>query len=180
MALARPGTLRAQLALLTFGGVLVATAFVAWEAWSTRRLLRERALAETRQLASQTAQAVQEGLGSAQELVVSFSEWPATRALGAGDCSAYAARLLAASPRYANIGAADTTGRVFCSGTPLRQPASFAAEPWFGSVEDCPPASLTKVPFPSRMFMNRSLPATLTGICCVAPTWSSRSPSSPE
>lgn len=131
MALGRPGTLRAQLALLTFGGVLVATAFVTWEALSTRRLLRQRALAETRLLASQTAQAVKEGLGGAQELVLSFSEWSAARAHQAEECSAYAARLLAASSRYSNIGAADTAGDMFCSGAPLREATSLAAEPWF-------------------------------------------------
>lgn len=128
---ARPRTLRGQVTLLAVAGLAVAAGFVAWEASQTRQLLRQRALAEAALLAAQMAQAVRDGLDASQELVLTFAEGPASHEGEHEACSAFADRLLRASTRYANIGAADSTGEVYCSGADFRPPLTLANEPWF-------------------------------------------------
>jgi PAS domain S-box-containing protein len=128
------GSLRSQVALLTLLAVVLAAGFIAWDIHTTRRFLERHARLETRSLAEGVARAVQQALAGAEEAVLGLAEGPATLTRDPAACSRSAARLRGTTGRLANIGAADRTGRVYCSALPIPPDLEVTTGAWLREV----------------------------------------------
>lgn len=70
-------------------------------------------------------------IDGARPLLVALAQLPPVRHRDPAACNALFARLLEQYPFYANIGANEPNGDIFCSGLSLVQPVSSADRVWF-------------------------------------------------
>ncbi|HET6398600.1 MAG TPA: ATP-binding protein, partial [Candidatus Thermoplasmatota archaeon] len=79
---------------------------------------RDEARDATEDLLAQAAQEHATRIQGAQALLTAAVHAASVQAFTEDDCDAYLARLMAAAPRYANLGVADAAGQVHCSAVP--------------------------------------------------------------
>jgi len=70
-------------------------------------------------------------IASTRQLLVTLAELSELRPEHASQCNALLARLLPLNAAYANLGAADADGNIFCSAVPTTQPVNVADRSWF-------------------------------------------------
>ncbi|MFN3742992.1 MAG: PAS domain S-box protein, partial [Anaerolineales bacterium] len=124
-------SLRFRLVALVLLAILPAMGLAVYD--MAREVSRERAHAQERALQGVhlVATAHQNLIASTRQLLAALADLPELRPGRGKECSALLARLLPLHASYANFGAADRNGEVFCSAVPLRAPVNVADRAWF-------------------------------------------------
>jgi len=113
-------SLRARLLLLVLLAVLPAVGLTLYTAWEQRRQAAVVAQKEALTLAESASADHERLIEGARQLLVGLARLPEVRKRDARSCSALFADLLNQYRMYANIGAVDPRGSVFCSALPSR------------------------------------------------------------
>ena len=117
-----------SLVLLVVSPAWVLTLYTAWEVHQhERNEVQKNALRLAQIASSHQERLIEEGL----HLLVGLARLPEVQGCNSDACCRLFADILRQYPRYANLGAADPNGDVFCSAVPLRQPQNFANLPGF-------------------------------------------------
>ncbi len=124
-------SLRARLILLV---LLSAIPFFFLTVLSIERLRRDTETAartQALQVAKLAAQQQERVIEGARSLLIPLAQAGALRTSDPTLCNGLTARLLSESPSFANVGAANLRGEVFCSALPQPTPLNVAGRPWF-------------------------------------------------
>ena len=125
------GSLRTRLVLLILVAVVPAMAVMFYTAFEQRRL-DKRAI--EKKLAHLTRMEVREErqiLEAGRQLLQAMAHFVQSSASDQLSCSSFFADLLQHYQRYANLGAVNPEGQVFCSGVPLPGPTDASDRIWF-------------------------------------------------
>ncbi len=124
-------SLRARLLLLVLLAVLPALGLILHSGLEQRRqaadLVENRGLQLSRLAAANQRRLIDDS----RRLLISLSHLRELRASSAAECSALFAKLLAAYPYHANLGAIHTNGDMFCSALPMDDPVNLADRSYF-------------------------------------------------
>ncbi|HEX7589172.1 MAG TPA: hybrid sensor histidine kinase/response regulator, partial [Anaerolineae bacterium] len=124
-------SLRARLILLVLLALLPAFVLALYGDLQQRRLetlqVQDNALRLARSIASDQARL----LDSAHQLLAVLAQLPQLHSRDMAPCNLLMAGLLKQYPVYANLGAADPNGDVFCSGVPLQNPVNIGDRAYF-------------------------------------------------
>ena len=129
-AKSRPWDLRARLFILVLLAILPALAIQAYNEIELKRSREAEVRVDALRLAKFASGELDRIVENGHGLLVAFANLPAVRNQDASECSAYAAALNKAFPKYVALGATDLDGRVFCSSVPITPEAS-ATDRWF-------------------------------------------------
>src|SRR3989304_1897478 len=134
-------SLRVRLILLVLLAVIPALGLILYTGLEQRRLateeIRETALRLARLVSNEQARIIQ----GTRQLLVGLSELPVVRTQDHRFCSALFADLLKLHPLYANLGAVEANGKLFCSALPITESVNVAARAWFqGAVQTHEPS----------------------------------------
>ncbi len=127
-------SLRVRLLLLVLLAALPALGLILYTDLEQRRLSATQAQEDALRLARLAAADQAQLIRSAQQLLTALAQLPAVRNGDSDTCTMLFTRLFKQYPVYANLGAAQPTGAVFCSVAPLTQPISVAGSAWFQRV----------------------------------------------
>ena len=122
--------LRARLFILVLLAILPAVATQAYNEIELKRSREAEVRVDALRLAKFASGELDRIVENGHGLLAAFANLPAVRNRDAGECSAYAAALNKAFPKYLALGATDLDGRVFCSSVPITPEAS-ATDRWF-------------------------------------------------
>lgn len=123
--------LRVRLLLLVLLAVIPAFALILYSGREERRHRATEVEEEALRLARLVSVEHKHLVDGSRELLLALSRFPPVRQADAAGCTALFADLLKRYPRYANLGASDAEGKVFCSALPLRGPVSIADRAFF-------------------------------------------------
>jgi len=127
----RFASLRVRLLLLVLVALVPAVGLSLYAVLEQRQLstlaVQETALRLARLASSDQGRLVT----STRQLLIGLARLPEVRARDGQRCGALFAELLAQYPLYANLGAIDGEGRLFCSGLPARAPINLADRAYF-------------------------------------------------
>ncbi len=127
-------SLRARLLLLVLLAALPALGLILYTDLEQRRLAATQAQEDALRLARLAAADQAQLIQGAHQLLTALAQLPAVRNGDSDTCTMLFTRLFKQYPVYANLGAAQPNGEVFCSVTPLTQPISVAGSAWFQRV----------------------------------------------
>jgi len=127
-------SLRARLLLLVLLAALPALGLILYTDLEQRRLAATQAQEDALRLARLAAADQAQLIQGAHQLLTALAQLPAVRNGDSATCTTLFTKLLKQYPVYANLGAAQPNGEVFCSGAPLTQPISVAGSAWFQRV----------------------------------------------
>lgn len=124
-------SLRLRLVALVLLAILPAMGLAVYNA--VQDVNRERARAQERALQGMHIVATEHRvlIASTHQLLAALADLPELRPGRGEECSALLARLLPLHASYANFGAADRNGNVFCSAVPMSAPVNVADRAWF-------------------------------------------------
>jgi C4-dicarboxylate-specific signal transduction histidine kinase len=123
-------SLRIRLLLLVLLGVLPALGLTLYVSWEHERQARAAVQHDALRLAELAAADHQRLIEGARQLLAALARLPDVRQASPA-CPRLFADLLTQYRSYANLGVADPTGHVVCSGVPLAGPASAADRAYF-------------------------------------------------
>jgi len=134
-------SLRVRLILLVLLAVIPALGLILYTGLEQRRLateeIQETALRLARLVSNEQTRIIQ----GTRQLLVGLSELPVVRTQDHRFCSALFADLLKLHPLYANLGAVEANGKLFCSALPITESVNVAARAWFqGAVQTHEPS----------------------------------------
>ena len=122
-------SLRVRLMLLVLLAVIPALVLILYTASEDRRRektkVEENALQLARLASANQERLIEEG----HHLLIGLAQIPAVRSLNSAACSRLFAGMLKQYPRYANLGAVDPNGNIFCSAVPLNRPLNIGDRP---------------------------------------------------
>jgi PAS domain S-box-containing protein len=124
-------SLRVRLILLVLLAVLPALGLTIWNAEQARQRETAKVQEDAQRLTRLTASNVEQFVEGARQLLVAISRLSQVRDHDVGGCDAVLADLLKQYPHYANLGAAEPDGDLFCSALPLTGPVNSADRAWF-------------------------------------------------
>jgi signal transduction histidine kinase len=127
-------SLRARLLLLVFLAAIPALGLILYTDLEQRRLAATQAQEAALRLAQLAAADQAQLIQGAHQLLIALAQLPAVHAGDSDTCTSLFTKLIKQYPVYANLGAAQPNGEVFCSGAPLTQPISVAGSAWFQRV----------------------------------------------
>ena len=127
-------SLRARLLLLVLLAALPALGLILYTDLEQRRLAATQAQEDALRLARLAAADQAQLIQGAHQLLTALAQLPAVRNGDSATCTMLFTKLLKQYPVYANLGAAQPNGEVFCSVAPLTQPISVAGSAWFQRV----------------------------------------------
>lgn len=122
---------RVRLLLLVLLAFLPATGLILYTAWEQRRQAALRVQESALWLAAVASSDHQRLVEGARQLLTGLARLPEVRRRESRACSVLFRDLLAQYRVYANLGAIDSRGEVFCSGLPLSGPLSLADRLYF-------------------------------------------------
>jgi len=125
-----PSGLRARLVALALLAVLPALGLVAFTAKQNRDTLARQVEESSLRLARLTSGEHERAIEGARQLLTGLARIPEIQKAGAA-CERFLADLLQRFPTYANFGAADLRGRIFCSALPTQGAVSIADRSYF-------------------------------------------------
>ncbi len=124
-------SLRVRLILLVLLATIPALGLILYTGLEQRRLateeIRETALRLARFVSSDQTRMIQ----GTRQLLVGLSELPEVRTRNDRFCSALFADLLKLQPLYANLGAVESDGKLFCSALPITETVNVSSRAWF-------------------------------------------------
>ncbi|MBI3029234.1 MAG: PAS domain S-box protein [Candidatus Rokubacteria bacterium] len=123
--------LRVRLLLLVLLAILPASGLILYTVWEQRRQATMEAQEKALQLATVVSTDHERWIEAARQLLTGLARLPEVRRGDSRACSRLFADLLSQYRVYANLGAIDPTGNVFCSALPLTGPVSVADRPYF-------------------------------------------------
>src|SRR5712691_91045 len=127
-------SLRVRLLLLVLLAALPSLGLILYTHLEQRRLAATQAQEDALRLARLAAADQAQLIQGAHQLLTALAQLPAVRNGDLATCTTLFTKLLKQYPVYANLGAAQPNGEVFCSGAPLTQPISVAGSAWFQQV----------------------------------------------
>ncbi|HJY82107.1 MAG TPA: cache domain-containing protein, partial [Candidatus Binatia bacterium] len=127
-------SLRARLLLLVLLAAIPALGLILYIDLEQRRLAATQAQEAALRLAQLAAADQAQLIQGAHQLLTALAQLPAVHAGDSATCTTFFTKLLKQYPVYANLGAAQANGEVFCSVVPLTQPVSVASSAWFQQV----------------------------------------------
>jgi len=127
-------SLRVRLLLLVLLAALPALGLILYTDLEQRRLAATQAQEDALRLARLAAADQAQLIQGAHQLLAALAQLPAVRSGDSDTCTMLVTRLFKQYPVYANLGAAQPNGKVFCSVAPLTQPISVAGSAWFQRV----------------------------------------------
>jgi signal transduction histidine kinase len=117
-------SLRVRLMLLVLLAVIPILGLMVYTASEDRQREKTKVEGNALQLARLASGNQERLIEEGRHLLIGLARLPEVRSRNADACSKLFADLLKQFPRYANLGAADPNGNVFCSAVPLRRPMS--------------------------------------------------------
>ncbi len=129
-------SLRVRLILLVLLAIIPALGLILYTGLQQRRLAieetQETALRLARLVSNDQARIIQ----GTRQLLVGLSELPEVRTQNHRFCSALFADLLKLHALYANLGAVEANGKLFCSALPITESVNVAPRAWFqGAIQ---------------------------------------------
>ena len=124
-----PSSLRGRLALLVVVALLPVTALVFAQNLGERQHLSDEARADALGAAQSIAGEERRLVEVAIDLLTAISASPDVHAFGTDSCNDVFERLLEESDGYANMGIADSSGFLRCSGLPFNPPVDVSDRP---------------------------------------------------
>jgi PAS domain S-box-containing protein len=122
-------SLRVRLMLLVLLAVIPALVLVLYTASEDRRRekanVQQNTLQLTRLASGNQERLIEEG----RHLLIGLAQIPAVRSCNSDACNRLFAAMLKQFPRYANLGAVDPNGNIFCSAVPLSRPINIGDRP---------------------------------------------------
>lgn len=126
-----PSSLRVRLLVLVLLALLPAFGLILYTAFEQRRQtaldVQDTALRLARLASSDHGRLIT----GTHQLFIGLAQLPAVRSRNARECNELLARLMAQYPLYANIGAIDPEGHLYCSGAPIAGPVDLADRAYF-------------------------------------------------
>lgn len=127
-------SLRVRLLLLVLLAVAPLLALVLYSASEYRQREKTKVLENALQLARLASSQQERFIEEGRHLLVGLAQLPELRRRNAVACSKLFADLLKRFPRYANLGATDPNGDIFCSAVPLQRPLNINDRPGIKSA----------------------------------------------
>ena len=124
-------SLRARLIQLVLLAILPAIGLILYTAAEERRRASHEAASEALRLARVVSLSHQRLIDSTRQLLVMLSRLPEVRKHEPRACGALFSELLKGYPSYANLGAGNLKGDLFCSAVPLTKPVNMADRSYF-------------------------------------------------
>jgi len=124
-------SLRVRLILLVLLAIVPAFVMMVYSAAEQRQRDGAQAQETALRLARLASSKQEELIEDARHLLIALAQISAVRGRDPVTCSALLANLLKGYTRYANLGAADSAGDIFCSAVPLTAPVNAADRAWF-------------------------------------------------
>ncbi|MBI4595402.1 MAG: response regulator [Candidatus Tectomicrobia bacterium] len=126
------GSLRLRLALFVFLALIPAFLLILKTGLEQRKQAAEDAQERALRLARYAAGNQEARVEGARQLLLALAQLPEVREHNRASCAELFANILKHYPRYANLGAAEVDGSVFCSAVPrLGKPINIADKNWF-------------------------------------------------
>lgn len=124
-------SLRARLIQLVLLAILPAVGLILYTGAEERRRASRDATSEALRLARVVSISHQRLIDSTRQLLVVLSRLPEVRGHEPRVCGALFSELLKGHPPYANLGATNLKGDIFCSAVPLSKPVNIADRSYF-------------------------------------------------
>lgn len=124
-------SIRFRLLLLVFLAIVPALGLALWTGLEHRRMAAAQAQQEALRLARIASSDHERLIEGARQLLIALAQLPPVRTRDTPACSALFATLLKQYRIYANLGAIEPDGDVFCSALPLSGPLNLADRPYF-------------------------------------------------
>ncbi len=124
-------SLRVRLLLLVLVAVIPAWGMIGYTASEQRRIAVGRIQQNVLRLAEFSAREEEQVLQGTRQILIALANFVRTADSNPAGCSAFCTDLLKQFRRYANIGAVDPSGNVFCSAVPFNKPTNAADQIWF-------------------------------------------------
>ena len=124
-------SLRVRLMLLVLVAVIPAWLVIAYNAAEQRRKAVADIQKNVLRLVESSAREEEQVLQGTRQILISLANFIRQTDAGTNACSAFCDDLLRQFSRYANIGAVDSKGNVFCSAIPLDHPINAVDQSWF-------------------------------------------------
>jgi signal transduction histidine kinase len=124
-------SLRFRLMLLVLVAVIPAWGMIAYTASEQRRIAVKQIQQSVLQFAEFSAREEKQVLQGTRQILIALANFLRTVDDGPPGCSVFCASLIKQFSRYANLGAINANGDVFCSAVPLNKPTSAATQAWF-------------------------------------------------
>jgi len=129
-------SLRARLILLVLLAIIPALGLILYTGLEQRRLATEEIQETAQRLARLVSNDQARIIQGTRQLLVGLSELPEVRTQNHRFCSALFADLLKLHSPYANLGAVEPNGKLFCSALPMTESVNVAPRAWFqGAIQ---------------------------------------------
>ncbi|MBN2555195.1 MAG: HAMP domain-containing protein [Anaerolineales bacterium] len=127
----RLGGLQTRFIALLGLALLPAFAFMVFNASKSRSMAIDEAQADAMRLTELAVSNQRQYIDSARDILITLAQVPAIQSQDRPACLFFLSNVLMQHPLYANFGAADAYGEVFCMTLPQRMPINIADEMYF-------------------------------------------------
>ncbi len=124
-------SVRVRLMLLVLVAVIPAWGLIVYTASEQRELAVAGIQKNVLQLAEFIAHEEEQILQGARQILIALARFIQTENTNPADCNAFCGDLLKQFRRYANLGAVNPDGKVYCSAVPFQQAPDTSDQPWF-------------------------------------------------
>jgi signal transduction histidine kinase len=124
-------SLRVRLLLLVLVAVIPAWGAIAYTASEQRKIAVAEIQRNVLRLVEFGTHEEEQVLQGTRQILIALANYVQKKDENPSECSAFCADLLKQFKRYANIGAVESTGDVFCSAVPLDKPVNATDQAWF-------------------------------------------------
>jgi signal transduction histidine kinase len=124
-------SLRLRLLLLVLAAVIPAWALIGYTASEQRRIAVDAIQQNVLRLAEFSVREEEQVLQGTRQILIALANFIRKTNENPFECSAFCADLLKQFRRYANLGAVDPSGNVFCSAIAFDEPTNAADQIWF-------------------------------------------------
>ena len=125
------GSLRVRVIGLVVLALLPAFALMVFNASESRRQAIEYAQYNAVRLTELAASNQQQLIDGARDILITLAQLPAIQSQDRAACLFFLSNVLMLHPLYANFGAADASGEIFCMTLPQRMPINIARQDYF-------------------------------------------------